>query len=140
VISKGNVIISASLACLALLAIASGQWMTRPPNMDLWGSVVAVGVICAIVAGGPQLLVFAAAFSSIRQGRRPPSAWWTVAYLVFMLQFGAGAAFIVGAIAGEAGLFSTAAAILLVAALVAVASALVVSMVAHTQSGQARDA
>jgi hypothetical protein len=138
--SKGSAIISALLACLALVALASGQWITRPASLDLWGSVLAVGVICAIVAGGPQVLIFVAAVSCTREGRIPASGWWTTAYAVFVLQFGAGAAFVVGAIVGEEILFSTAAAILAIAALVAVASALVVSRVASNRSEQARDA
>lgn len=139
-INTGNAIISTFLACLALVATVCGQWMTRPANMDLGGSVVAVGVISAIVAGGPQLLIFAAAVSCTRQGRRPAPGWWTTAHAVFVLQFGAGAAFITGAIGGEEGLFSTAAALLVVAALVAVASGLVASRVAHNQGEQTRGA
>ena len=138
--SKANAIVSILLACLALVAIASGLWMTRPANMDLSDSVVAVGVISAIVAGGPQLLIFAAAVSCARQGNRPGSRWWTTACAVFVLQFVAGAAFIAGAISGEEGFFSSAAAILVVAVLVAVASGLVASKVAHSQSEQTRGA
>ena len=136
-ISKQNASISALLACLALVAILSGLWMTRPADMDLWGSIVAVAVIYIIVAGGPQVLIFAAALSPVRRGRVPVSAWWTTAYLVFLLQFGAGAILVAGASASEERLFTVAAAVLVVAALVAVASGLAVSRVACKQSGAA---
>lgn len=138
--SKANAVISVILACLALVTIASGQWMTRPANLDLWGSVAAVAAVCAIVAGGPQVLIFAAAMSCTRQGRMPASGWWTTAYGVFVLQFGAGAAFVAGALGGEEAMFSAAAAILVVAALIAVAIGLVASRVAHNESEQARGA
>ena len=136
-ISKQNGSISAFLACLALVAILSGLWMTRPADMDLWGSIVPVAVIYFIVAGGPQIFIFAAVVSSMRQGRLPGSTWWTAAYVVFVLQFGAGATLVAGASASEERLFTVAAAVLVVAAMVAVASGLVVSRVAYKQSGAA---
>jgi len=136
-ISKQNASISAPLACLAVVAILSGLWMTRPADMDLWGSIVAVAVIYIIVAGAPQVLIFAAALSSVRRGRVPASGWWTTAYVVFLLQFGAGATLVAGASASEERLFTVAAALLVVAALVAVASGLAVSRVPYKQSGAA---
>jgi hypothetical protein len=136
-ISKQNASISALVACLALVAILSGLWMTRPADMDLWGSIVAVAVIYIIVAGAPQIFIFAAAVSSMRRGRVPASGWWTTAYLVFLLQFGAGATLVAGVTVSEERLFTVAAAVLVVAALVAVASGLVVSRVAYKQSGAA---
>nr|NIN70092.1 hypothetical protein [Anaerolineae bacterium]NIO00260.1 hypothetical protein [Anaerolineae bacterium]NIQ83039.1 hypothetical protein [Anaerolineae bacterium] len=90
-ISKENVTACAFLACLALATMLTGEWMTRPADMDLRGSVVAVVVIYIILAGAPQILIFAAAVSSTRQGRVPGSWWWSTAYLVFVLQCGAGA-------------------------------------------------
>jgi hypothetical protein len=108
--------------------------------MDLWGSVVAVAVIYAIVVGAPQILMFAAALSCTKQGRTPASEWWTAAYLVFVLQVGAGASFIAGSILGEERLFSVAAAILVVAAMIAVASGLLASRVAYHQGQPAKDA
>lgn len=139
-ISKENATISAFLACVALVAIVSGQWMTRPVHMDLWGSVVAVVVIYIIVAGGPQILIFAAALSCARQGRVPASGWWNAAYLALALQVAAGASFIAGSILGEERLFSVAAAMLVVAAMIAVASGLLASRIACHQGRQAGDA
>lgn len=139
-ISKENAGICAFLTCLALVAIVSGEWMTRPVAMDLWGSIVAVAVIYIIFAGGPQILIFAAALSSTRQGRLPASWWWNAAYLVFLLQFGAGATLVVGASVSEERLSTVAAAVLVVAGLVAVASALAVSRVAYGHSEAASDA
>lgn len=136
-ISKQNASVSVFLACLALVAILSGMWMTRPADMDLWGSIVAVAVIYTIVAGGPQVFIFAAAASAVRQGRVPASGWCAAAYLVFLLQFGAGAILVAGASASEERLFTVSAAVLVVAALVAVASGLAVSRVAYKQSGAA---
>lgn len=137
-ISKENASISVFLACLALLAVVSGLWMTRPVAMDPWGSLSAVVVIYIIVAGGPQILIFAAAVSSARQGRVLAAGWWTVANLVFVLQVGAGATFLAGAIVREERLLAAAAAVLVVAALVAVASTIAVSRVGWKKSGAAR--
>jgi hypothetical protein len=133
-ISKENVTACAFLVCLALAAVLAGEWMTRPADMDLRGSIVAVVVIYIILAGAPQIFIFAAAVSSTRQGRVPGSWWWSAAYLVFVLQFGAGATLVVGASTGEEGLFTVAAWLLVVAALVAVASGLVASRVGHKES------
>ena len=133
-ISKENASACAFLACLALATVLTGEWMTRPVDVDLRGSIVAVVVIYIILAGVPQILIFAAAVSSTRQGRVPGSWWWSAAYLVFVLQCGAGATLVVGAGMGEEGLFTVAAGVLVVAALVAVASGLVVSRVGHKQS------
>lgn len=139
-ISRENATVSASLACLALIAMLLGQWMTRPAHMGLLGSMVAVIVICVIVAGSPQVLIFGAALSCAKQGRMPASGWWTAVYLVFVMQFGAGVTFIAGSILGEDRLLPVAAAVLVAAALVAVASGLVASRLAHPQTEQARDA
>jgi hypothetical protein len=105
--------------------------MTRPRHLDLPASILAAVVIYVIVAGAPQMLIFGAAASCSRQGYVPPAGWWTVAYVVFLMQFVAGATFIIGAIAGQEALSFLAAAVLTVAALVALASGLAASRVAY---------
>lgn len=133
-ISRENALISTTLACLALTAIFVGQWMTRPMQMGPLGSVVALIVIYAIVAGVPQMLIFAAAVSCSKEGHTPPATWWAITYLVFAMQFGAGASLIAGALVGDERLLSLAAVVLMIAALVAVASGLAASRVVCGES------
>jgi len=129
--NEENATASTLLASLALIAILAGEWMTRPRHLDLPASILAAVVIYVIVAGAPQMLIFGAAASCSRQGYVPPAGWWTVAYVVFLMQFVAGATFIIGAIAGQEALSFLAAAVLTVAALVALASGLAASTVAY---------
>ncbi len=137
-INKENASIPVFLACLALVAVVSGLWATRPAAMDLWVSLSGVVVIYSIVAGAPQILIFASAVSSARQGLVLAAGWWAVANLVFALQVGAGAMLLGGALIGEGRLLTAAAAVLLVAALAAVADALGVSRVGWQESDAAR--
>jgi hypothetical protein len=139
-ISRENATISTILVCLALIAMLVGQLMTRPADMGVLGSLVAAIVIYAIMAGAPQAVIFVAAVSCSRQGQRPPSGWWTTAHLIFVMQFGAGAALIAGAILREDRLLSAAAMVLVVAALTAVVSGLAASKVAYRQSETAKEA
>jgi hypothetical protein len=126
------------LAGIALVALMSGLWMTRPVNMDHRESIVAAAVIYVIVAGAPQLLVFAAAISSARRGWSPSSAWWIVADAVPLLQLGAGATFAGAAIANEERLLAVGVAALVAAAFVAVASSIFICRVGYEPSGEAR--
>jgi len=134
-ISRENATISICLACLALITILAGQWVTRPADMDLLGSVVAAVVIYIIVAGAPQVLLFAAAVCCTKRGYIPPSGWWAVAYLVFGMQVAAGATFIAGGILRDERWIPLAAAVLILAALLAVASGLAASRVAYREGG-----
>jgi hypothetical protein len=137
-ISKENASIPVLLACLALLAVVFGLWVTRPASMDLWASLSALVVIYIIVAGGPQILIFAAAAASARQGQVLAAAWWSVANLVFLLQVGAGAMFLAGAILGEERLLEAAAAVLVLAALSAVAATMGASRIGWQKSDPGR--
>jgi hypothetical protein len=137
-ISKENASIPVLLACLALLAVVFGLWVTRPASMDLWASLSALVVIYIIVAGGPQILIFAAAAASARQGQVLAAAWWSVANLVFLLQVGAGAMFLAGAILGEERLLEAAAAVLVLAALSAVAATMGASRIGWQKSDPRR--
>jgi hypothetical protein len=126
------------LAGIALVAVFSGLWMTRPVNMDHQESIVAAAVIYVIVAGAPQFLVFAAAVSSARRGWSPSSAWRIVADVVPLLQLGAGATFAAAAILDEERLLALGVAALVAAAFVAVASSILISRVGYEPSGEAR--
>jgi hypothetical protein len=126
------------LAGIALVAVFSGLWMTRPVNMDHQESIVAAAVIYVIVAGAPQFLVFAAAVSSARRGWSPSSAWRIVADVVPLLQLGAGATFAAAAILDEERLLGLGVAALVAAAFVAVASSILISRVGYEPSGEAR--
>jgi hypothetical protein len=126
------------LACAALAAVLSGLWMTRPANMDRCESIVATAVIYVIVAGAPLALVFAAVISSTRQGCRPSAEWWILADLVPILQLGAGATFVAGAIFDEERLVVVAVAALVAAAFLAVASGVLISRISYEASGEAR--
>jgi hypothetical protein len=137
-ICKENANVSVLLACLALLAVVSGLWATRPVAMDLWVSLSGVVVIYSIVAGAPQILILAAAVSSARQGLVLAAKWWAVANLVSVLQVGAGAMFLAGALISERRLVAAAAAVLVVAASAAVAGALGASRVGWQKSDAAR--
>jgi uncharacterized membrane protein YhaH (DUF805 family) len=124
------------LACAALLAVLAGLWVTRPANMDQRESIVATVVIYVIAAGAPLVLVFAAAITSARQGCRPSSGWWILADLVPILQLGAGATFVAGAIVHEERLAVPAVGALVAAAFLAVASGILVSRVSYEASGE----
>jgi ABC-type multidrug transport system permease subunit len=132
--------VSTILVCLAVIAMLTGQWMTRPADMGPLGSLVAAIVIYTIMAGAPQAVIFAAAISCARQGHTPPSRWWTTAHLSFVMQFGAGTALIAGAILGEERLLSVAAMVLVVAALTAIGNGLAASKLLCRQSEAAREA
>ncbi len=133
-ISRENAVVCAVLACLALTTVLAGQWMTRPTSMDLLGTMIAAVVIYIIVAGAPQIFVFASAMSCIRGGKALSSRWWSLAYLVFAMQFGAGAIFLAGAILGEDSVMSLAATVLVIAALIGIGAGLTASRVASGQS------
>jgi hypothetical protein len=132
---RGNGAISALLVCLALIALFTGEWMTRPAHLGVGGFIVAATVIYLLVAGAPQGLLFWAALSCARQGCIPTARWWKTAFAILVMHFVAGASLIAAAITGEDGLLSLAAAILVLAALLAVASAFAAPRLASRDSG-----
>ena len=136
-IGRENGAISAFLVCLALIALLTGEWMTRPAHLGVWGFIVAATAIYLLVAGAPQVLLFWAALSCARRGCIPSAAWWKTAFAILVMHFVAGASLVMGAITGEEGLFSLAAVTLVLAVLLAVAAALAAPRLASRDNGVA---
>jgi hypothetical protein len=132
---RENGTVSGFLVCLALIALLAGEWMTRPAQLGVGGFIVAATVIYVLVAGAPQILLFWAALFCTRPGIVPSSGWWKTAFAILAMHFVAGASLVTAAITGEEGLLSFAALLLVLAGLLAVATALAVPRLASKDSG-----